>query len=40
MITALYWYVLFLFIWGVIRTFERRRKTERKTESRDVLGSG
>ncbi len=26
MITALYWYLLFLFIWDVIRTFERRRK--------------
>ncbi|SQB29072.1 Uncharacterised protein [Klebsiella pneumoniae] len=36
MITALYWYLLFLFIWDVIRTFERRRKTERKTESRNL----
>ncbi len=36
MITALYWYLLFLFIWDVIRTFEKRRKTERKTESQDV----
>lgn len=24
MITALYWYLLFLFIWDVIRTFEKR----------------
>ncbi|WP_223176432.1 hypothetical protein, partial [Klebsiella pneumoniae] len=36
MIIALYWYLLFLFIWDAIRTFEKRRKTERKTESRDV----
>lgn len=36
MIIALYWYLLFLFIWDVIRTFEKRSKTERKTESRDV----
>lgn len=36
MIIALYWYLLFLFIWDVIRTFEKRRKTERKTESRDI----
>ncbi len=26
MITALYWYLLFLFIWDVIRTLERRIK--------------
>lgn len=35
MIIALCWYLLFLFIWDVIRTFECRRKTERKTESRN-----
>ncbi len=35
MIIALYWYLLFLFIWDVTRALERRRKTERKTESRN-----
>lgn len=35
MITSLYWYLLYLFIWDVIRTLKRRRKTERKTESRN-----
>lgn len=35
MISALYWCLLFLFIRDVIRTFERRKKTERKTESRN-----
>lgn len=35
MIIALCWYLLFLFIWDVIRTFEKRRKSERKTESRN-----
>lgn len=36
MITALYWYLLFLFIWDVIRTVEKRRKSERKAESQDT----
>ena len=31
MIIALYWYLLYLFIWDVIRTLKRHRKTERKT---------
>ncbi len=35
MITSLYWYLLYLFIWDVICTLKRRRKTERKTESRN-----
>jgi len=35
MIASLYWYLLYLFIWDVIRTLKRRRKTERKTESRN-----
>ncbi len=39
MITSLYWYMLYLFIWDVIRTLKRRRKTERKTLPRDDLGS-
>ncbi len=36
MITALYWYLLFLFIWDVIRAVEKRRKSERKAESQDT----
>ncbi len=35
MIITLYWFLLFLFIWDVIRTLERRRKTESKTESQN-----
>lgn len=35
MIVALYWYLLFFFIWDVIRTFERHRKAHRKSDSRN-----